>query len=232
VGSTTIDANVKMRGGPYGKTAAEWQGRRIYQIVTDRFGGSTQPCNPADEVYCGGTFNGIREHLDYITGMGFNAIWISPVIVNTPGGYHGYWAKDFFAVNPHFGTVGDLQALVAACHSRGVWVMIDVVINHVGPVGDDFSSISPFNSSSHYHTDCAVTQYVCNTEMVWECRLASLPDLNQANPYVMQQLTNYVEWLMDDDDVRVRRHPGGHSYVREAAVLDGAAGRGGRVHCG
>jgi len=41
--------------------------------------------------------------------MGFDAIWISPIVVNFPEGYHGYWAKDWFSVNPYFGTAEDLK---------------------------------------------------------------------------------------------------------------------------
>jgi alpha-amylase len=103
------------------KTAKEWRSRTIYQIVVDRFsqGGQSGPnCNLSK--YCGGTWRGIQNNLDYIQGMGFNAIWISPVVQNTPDGYHGYWAKDFFSVNEHFGSESDLKSLVNACHSRGV----------------------------------------------------------------------------------------------------------------
>lgn len=180
-----------------GKTGAQWQGRRVYQIVTDRFAGTNAACNPGDDVYCGGTFNGITQQLDYIKGMGFNAIWISPVVVNTHLGYHGYWAARFDAVNPHFGTEADLLAMVNAAHSKGIWVMIDVVANHVGPVGNNFTGIFPFNESSHYHRECQVTEYQCNSNMVHKCRLADLPDLNQTVPFVKQQLIIYVQWLLN-----------------------------------
>jgi alpha-amylase len=52
--------------------------------------------------------------------MGFDAIWISPIPVNYPGGYHGYWQTNFFEVNPQFGTEQDLLDLVQAAHSKGV----------------------------------------------------------------------------------------------------------------
>lgn len=50
-------------------------------------------------------------------------------------GYHGYWAQDLFHINPYFGTSKDLKLLVAECHKRDIWVMVDVVANHMGPVG-------------------------------------------------------------------------------------------------
>lgn len=77
--------------------------------------------------------------------MGFDAIWISPVVDNIDGGYHGYWAANWEKINAHFGSAADLKALVNAAHSKGIWVMVDVVANHVGPVGTDYSKIYPFN---------------------------------------------------------------------------------------
>ena len=53
--------------------------------------------------YCGGTFNGLRNHLDYIQELGFDGIWISPIVENTQNGYHGYWAKNIYNINPYFG---------------------------------------------------------------------------------------------------------------------------------
>ena len=176
-----------------------WRGRRIYQLLTDRFANPANPpasaCNM--NLYCGGTFSGIIDHLDYIAGLGFNAIWISPVPVNYENGYHGYWATNFFAVNPHFGTAQELEALVAACHKRDIWVMIDIVLNHVGPVGTAYGMVHPFNETSYYHQDCPVTEYQCESAQVLHCRLADLPDLNQSHPYVAQQLQQYVKWLLN-----------------------------------
>ena len=86
--------------------------------------------------------------------MGFDAIWISPIVDNTPGGYHGYWARDWYKVNENFGSEDDLKNLVNEAHNRGIYVMVDVVANHVGPVGTDYSTISPFNKAEHYHERC------------------------------------------------------------------------------
>ena len=62
------------------KNATEWGEISIYQVLTDRFAttnGSSPECGIRD--YCGGTWKGIENNLDYIQGMGFEAIWISPV---------------------------------------------------------------------------------------------------------------------------------------------------------
>ena len=110
-------------------------------MLTDRFArndGQNYDCRDLGN-YCGGGYRGIINNLDYIQGMGFDAIWISPIIDNRDGGYHGYWGRDIYKLNPNFGTEQDFKDLISACHSRGIWVMVDVVANHVGPVGNDFS---------------------------------------------------------------------------------------------
>ena len=61
-------------------------------------------------------------------------------------GYHGYWQTDFEKLNDHFGTEQDLKSLIDEAHKRDIYVMVDVVPNHVGYVNqNDFSIIHPFN---------------------------------------------------------------------------------------
>lgn len=68
----------------------------------------------------------IYSFLRFLRWIGANAIWISPIVLNTPGGYHGYWAKDIYQIDPHFGTEQDLTDLIAAAHEKDIWVMVDV----------------------------------------------------------------------------------------------------------
>jgi len=83
---------------------AEWRERSVYQVVTDRFawGNGSQdatppPCQVELGLYCGGTWQGIKANLDYIQGMNFDAIWISPVVAQLPQqtgdgeAYTAYW---------------------------------------------------------------------------------------------------------------------------------------------
>jgi alpha-amylase len=138
------------------KTTAEWKQRTVYQVLTDRFstGNATQSKCTNLSVYCGGNYKGLISELPYIQGMGFDAIWISPVVTNYPNSYHGYHATNWNTYNSNFGSQQDLQDFVNACHAKGIWVMVDVVANHVGPVGTNYSQITPYNQASHYHTDC------------------------------------------------------------------------------
>lgn len=79
--------------------------------------------------------------------MGFDAIWITPVIDNYDGGYHGYWARNIYEMNSNFGTSNDLKAFVNAAHQKGLWVMVDVVGNHMGNTDQDYSQNYPFNQA-------------------------------------------------------------------------------------
>lgn len=77
--------------------------------------------------------------------MGFDAIWISPVVINYPNAFHGYAAMNIYGINPHFGTVNDFLNLVNACHQNNIYMMVDVVANHMGNTNLDFSQNVPFN---------------------------------------------------------------------------------------
>lgn len=184
--------------GSFSRTAEEWKTRVVYQIITDRFAktdGDTSPCHNLGQR-CGGTFKGIQNNLDYVQELGFNAIWISPVVANTYGGYHGYWAKDLYSINPDFGTAEELKELIDACHERDIWVMVDVIANHMGYVDNwDYSSLIPFNDASHFNN-----YRDCRDVPSWDhegqetCWLHGLPDLNQNNEFVRNTL---LEWIHD-----------------------------------
>lgn len=70
-------------------TPAEWRSQSIYQVMTDRFArtdlSTTASCSTSAQVYCGGTWQGLISELDYIQGMGFTAIWISPMVAQMSG---------------------------------------------------------------------------------------------------------------------------------------------------
>ena len=82
----------------------------------------------------GGDFKGIEQKLDYIKALGATAIWISPVVKNGNGDYHGYAGRDFYNIAPHFGSIADLKHMIDAAHAKGLRVIDDVVVNHGGAV--------------------------------------------------------------------------------------------------
>lgn len=189
-----------------------WKQRSVYQLLTDRFAKSSGENDGACtnlSGYCGGTHKGVEQHLDYIAGMGFDAIWISPVVDNLDGGYHGYWAANWEKLNDNFGSEDDLKSLVKAAHAKGIYVMVDVVANHVAPIGDDFSRIYPLNKSEHYHDKCQIEDFG-NQWQVENCRLADLPDLNQGNDYVRGYLKDWIKNLVSTygfDGIRIDTVP-------------------------
>lgn len=190
----------------------EWKKRSIYQLMTDRFATDQENppfCNVTINNYCGGNHKGLQAKLDYIQGMGFDAIWISPIVKNAEGSYHSYHTTDFYGLNEHFGTEEDMQNLVAECHRRDILVMLDVVANHVALVGNDFSQINPFNSPEHYHEPCSITDWT-NYIMVENCRLADLPDLKHENNWVSDELLRWIKYMVDKyhlDGLRVDTVP-------------------------
>ena len=185
-------------------TKEEWKYRTIYQLLTDRFAKSFESnetkCSDCNQ-YCGGTFVGIKKHLDYIKGMGFDAIWISPPLKNKEGSYHGYHNIDINSINEHFGTEQELKDLIQACHDKDIWVILDAVPNHMA--GDvSIASLKPFNLDDHYHT---LTDKDC--EGHWDeqyykenCRIYGMPDLNQENPVVNTTLINWLKNMLNKYD--------------------------------
>lgn len=131
-----------------------WENATVYMIMTDRFANG-DPTNDyplgrradgADEIgtFHGGDLQGVIQHLDYLQALGVSAVWLTPLVEQVHGfvgggrgdfpfyGYHGYWALDYTRLDPNFGTEEDLRALVQAAHARGIKVILDVVLNHVG----------------------------------------------------------------------------------------------------
>jgi len=121
----------------------------IYQVVLDRFfdGDPANNDPPGDKglydptktnwkKYWGGDLAGLTQKLPYIAGMGVGAIWISPAVENvhklvngTDAGYHGYWGRDFYHIDPHLGTWADFDKLVATAHAHGIKIIIDSYTN-------------------------------------------------------------------------------------------------------
>ena len=178
----------------------EWKSRSIYELLTDRFardGEDTKiDCDLSN--YCGGTFKGIQQNLDYISGMGFDAIWISPILKNKEGSYHGYHNIDLYSINEHFGTSNDLKELIKACHKKNIWVILDAVPNHMAP-DVPFSNLIPFNKEEYFHDTCDISQDG-DQEQKEKCRLYGLPDLNQENDFVKNKLLEWIKNTVEEYD--------------------------------
>ncbi|EJU01148.1 glycoside hydrolase family 13 protein [Dacryopinax primogenitus] len=201
-------------------TAEQWRSRSIYQIITDRFAlpDPSSPnlltvpnpnCNPGDQTWCGGTWQSIISNLDYIQGMGFTAIWISPVSENydgprTPYGdaYHGYWSQNVTALNPRMGTPDDLKALSNALHARGMYLMVDIVANNVITLNytDPDLSKFAFTSTDMYHPYCPID--FSNQTSIEHCWLGdtvvALMDVNTENQDVINIYNTWIASLVQE----------------------------------
>lgn len=132
-----------------------WENANIYFLLTDRFKngdpkndinfGRSQETAPM-RGFQGGDLAGITQKIasGYFDQLGVNAIWFTPITEQIHGlvdegsgptyGYHGYWTKDWTAIDPNFGDWEALKTLVDTAHEHGIRVIMDVVLNHTGPV--------------------------------------------------------------------------------------------------
>jgi glycosidase len=171
----------------------------------------------------GGDLKGIADHLDYIQDLGFTAIWLNPELENdqADASYHGYAITDHYRIDRRFGTNEQYRDLVAECHRRGIKVVRDVVLNHIGinhywmkdlPMRDWVNQWSEFTRTS-YRAPTLLDPYASQYDLKqfsdgWFDR--HMPDLNQRNPhvanYLIQQTIWWVEWA-GIDDLRVDTYP-------------------------
>ncbi|HEY1683899.1 MAG TPA: alpha-amylase family glycosyl hydrolase [Tepidisphaeraceae bacterium] len=135
---------------PRGKvqpSPAEWRDQFIYQLLIDRFDDNKEhPPYDAKNAkhgrdekksgcFQGGKIKGITRRLDYIKNLGCTTIWISPPFKNRQecqDACHGYGIQDFLAIDPRFGSTEDLRELVDEAHKRGMFIVLDIVIQHTG----------------------------------------------------------------------------------------------------
>jgi glycosidase len=132
----------------------DWRDQWIYFLLVDRFNNPQSPPRfpPFDGqhgVFQGGTFDGVRQQLEYLQQLGAGAIWLSPVLKNcqyNPFTFHGYGIQDFLEIDPRLCSdpaaakanpqiaEAELRALIDEAHARGIYVIFDIVLNHTGDV--------------------------------------------------------------------------------------------------
>jgi glycosidase len=161
----------------------------IYHMLIDRFAGTIIGEN--GNRFMGGTLKGITQKLDYISGLGFNCIWLSPFYQGVS--YHGYHITDFGSVDPHFGSLDDLKALIEAAHQRGIKVMADWVPNHCSsqhPVFIDAQTNRNSRYRNWFKFDRWPDKYRCFLQF------NELPKLNLNNPETARyMIDNAKYWL-------------------------------------
>ena len=167
-----------------------------------------------------GDLNGLRENLGYINDgdpssdldLGANAIWLMPIFPSPT--YHKYDAVNYTDIDPEYGTLEDFDALLAACHERGVEVILDLAFNHTSTEHPWFKAAKEYLQSLPEGKDpvkeeCPyVWYYVFSREKYngfvplddtwfYEARFwEGMPDLNLSTPEVREELTKVMKfWL-------------------------------------
>jgi len=200
----------------------------IYLITPDRFANGkpdndivngmkeTRLDRTHDYARHGGDIQGITKHLDYISEMGFTAIWSSPLLDNNmeEQSYHGYAITDYYKVDPRFGTLESYKALTREAANRGLKIIMDQVANHCG-LGHWWMADLPFddwiNDQAQYmngkqtlktnHRRTTNQDIYASDEdkrrMSKGWFVSAMPDLNQDNSYMATYIIQNSLWWIE-----------------------------------
>lgn len=204
----------------------------IYLITPDRFA-NADPSNDIvkglketkinrkhDYARHGGDIKGITNHLDYISDMGFTAIWSTPMLINDmkEGSYHGYAITDLYQPDPRFGTMEEYRNLSSELKKRGMKFVMDQVANHIGlehwwmkdlPTKDWVNYQENFEKGGEtiYSTHRRTTNqdiYASKIDkegMTNGWFVDTMPDLNQKNPLMAKYLIQNSIWWIETLDL-------------------------------
>ena len=180
----------------------------------------------------GGDIQGIIDHLDYIEDMGFTQLWINPLLENNQEwySYHGYSTTDYYKIDPRFGSNELYRSLSKIAQKNGVGIIMDLILNHIGsehwwmydlPSSDWINHDGKFVQTNHTHH----TVYDPHTPQSEKDLFTSgwfvetMPDLNQANPFLAKYLIQLSIWWIEYADLsgfRIDTYP----YVDRAFLTD------------
>lgn len=183
-----------------------WKGKVAYQIYPKSFKDSN-----GDGV---GDLKGITEKLDYLQKLGIDILWLSP-IYKSPFIDQGYDISDYYAIDPIFGTMEDMEELIAEGKKRGISIIMDLVVNHCsshhewfqkaladpdGPYADYFyfieSDKEPNNWESYFGG--SVWEPVPSTNKYYLHSFhKDQPDLNWQNPVLREEIYKMINWWLD-----------------------------------
>ena len=152
-----FDLNQITENKDYFPSPEEWENQILYFLLVDRFSNENesemytpnqdfenalrdenkkQEWLEYGDKWNGGTLQGIKRKIGYLKKLGITAIWISPIFkqVAFEESYHGYGIQNYLKIDPHFGTLEDLQDLVKTAHENGIYIVLDIILNHTGNV--------------------------------------------------------------------------------------------------
>ena len=185
--------------------------RTFYQIFVGSFSDSN-----GDGI---GDLRGIINRIDYLNDgdissgndLGVQGIWLSPIF--TSPSYHKYDASDYYEIDPKFGTMEDLEELIALCHERNVKIILDLVINHSSSEHKWFTEFKKArqngdtNNKYYYYYSCATAaereggrtyQKIVGVDCYYECNFSgAMPELNYDNPKVKDAMLDVAKYYLD-----------------------------------
>lgn len=207
------------------KSSADRQGFNtsdaIYLITPDRFANGNEKNDSIESMpdklnrahpsgRHGGDIAGMVKHLDYIEKMGFTQIWPNPLIENNqPGGsYHGYAATNNYLIDARFGTNEEFKNFVTKASSRGIGVIQDIILNHIGskhwwmsdlPTKDWLNFPDQYTETNHRRTTIQdpYAAHEDREKFVGGWFTKSMPDLNQRNPLMATYLIQNTLWWIE-----------------------------------
>src|ERR1700744_2106943 len=211
---------------PYPDPRSLWQphgvhgASRVYDQSTFVWKGDSWNAPPLDhaviyELHIGtftpeGTFDAARERLDYLFELGVTHVELMPVAAFPGGQGWGYDGASLFAVTEQYGGPGGLKRLLDACHGRGLAVLLDVVYNHFGPVGNYSGKFGPYMTDRHrtpwgdavnfedWGSD-EVRRFFCDNALMWlrDYHMDGLR-LDAVHEYVDRSALHFMEQLSDE----------------------------------
>lgn len=167
----------------------------VYQIFVDRFhpgpGRSwNKPANPAG--FYGGRLDGITANLGYISEIGFNVLWLTPIFPSPS--HHGYDMTDLFEIEPRLGTKSDLRRLLDDAHQRGMRILLDFVPNHWSSLHPAFQDAIQ-HSSSPYRQWFKFTRWPDQYETFFGVK--ELPQVNLRHPDARQHMLDAARYWLE-----------------------------------
>jgi cyclomaltodextrinase len=181
----------------------------FYQIFPERFANGdttndpegTQPWGgvPTASNYFGGDLRGIIQHLDYLSRLGVNALYLNPIFASNTN--HKYATADYMKIDPHFGNDQIFSQLIDSCHARGIRVILDAVFNHTGVDFFAFKDLRKNGNKSRYRNWYNVHSFPVgpvnkpNYDCWWG--YGSLPKLMTKNPEVREYLFSVTRHWME-----------------------------------
>lgn len=162
-----------------------------------------------------GDLNGVTEKLDYIADLGFNGIWLMPIMPSPT--YHKYDTTDYMNIDPAYGTLEDFKTLIAECHKRGINVIIDLALNHSSSEHPWFQAAVDYlktlpDGETPDPAECPYVEYynfnltggsgyeTITGSLPWyyECQFwGGMPDLNLQNPAVRAEFEQVASFWLD-----------------------------------